>query len=406
MIVVGLSSGTSADGIDAGVLDLELSGEPPDVRVAMTPIGYRELPYPPGLREEVLAALPPARVDIGAVCRLDTLLGQAFADAARSAIGELCPGGAAGLVVSHGQTLYHWVEDGAVRGTLQLGQPAWIAAATGAPVVSDLRAGDIAAGGQGAPLVGAFDALLLSGRSAPAAALNIGGIANLTVVAPGRAPIAFDTGPGNALLDTAVGRLTGGREHLDRDGARAARGRVHPGLLERLRADPYYARPAPKSTGRELFHAAYLDAAVAGSDVSGDDLCATLTALTATTIADACRANGVTEVIASGGGLRNPALAAALRAALAPAPLRASADLGIDPDAKEAWMFALLGFLTWHGIAASVPSCTGAAHPALLGRITPAGPAGAHGPAGGYGGTDAASLTLDLRRGDPPPPGP
>lgn len=397
MIVVGLSSGTSADGIDAGVLDLELVGGPSEARVRMVPIGYRELPYPPGLRAEVLAALPPARVDMGAVCRLDTLIGQAFADAARSVIGELCPGGTADLVVSHGQTLFHWVEDGVVRGTLQLGQPAWIAAATGVPVVSDVRAADIAAGGQGAPLVGAFDTLLLSGRTAPAAALNIGGIANLTVLPPDRDPIAFDTGPGNALLDTAVGRITAGREHLDRDGARAARGRVHPGLLERLRAEPYYARPAPKSTGRELFHAAHLDAALDGFEVADDDLCATLTALTAGTIADACRANGVVEVIASGGGLRNPALISALRAELAPARLIMSTELGIDPDAKEAWMFALLGFLTWHGVPATIPSCTGAAHPALLGRITPAGPGGAHGHADEGGtGLGVGSLTLDL----------
>ncbi len=166
-------------------------------------------------------------------------------------------------------------------------------------------------------------------------------------------------------------RATHGREGMDADGRRARRGRVHPGLLARLRADPYYARPAPKSTGKELFHPGYLDAALDGIDVNEDDLCATLVALTAETVADACRAHGVTEVIASGGGLRNPALAEALRSALAPATVHSSAAFGIDPDAKEAYLFALLAFLTWHGIPATVPSCTGARRSTPAGRITP-----------------------------------
>ncbi|ASU82408.1 anhydro-N-acetylmuramic acid kinase [Nocardiopsis gilva YIM 90087] len=367
MIVLGLSSGTSVDGIDVAVADLRLeAGE-----VLLAPVAYREAAYPGRLRADILAALPPAPTTLDAVCRLDTRIGQAFGDAAAAAIGELCPQGGADLIAAHGQTVYHWVEDGRACGTLQLGQPAWIAEATGVPVVSDLRTRDIAAGGQGAPLASTLDVLWLSGRDAPAAALNIGGIANLTVVAPERPPVAFDTGPGNALLDAAVRRATHGREGMDADGRRARRGRVHPGLLARLRADPYYARPAPKSTGKELFHPGYLDAALDGIDVNEDDLCATLVALTAETVADACRAHGVTEVIASGGGLRNPALAEALRSALAPATVHSSAAFGIDPDAKEAYLFALLAFLTWHGIPATVPSCTGARRSTPAGRITP-----------------------------------
>jgi anhydro-N-acetylmuramic acid kinase len=366
MIVIGLSSGTSVDGIDVAVADLRLE----EGDVLLTPLAHREVPYPAELRDAVLAALPPAPTTLAEVCRLDTLIGRAFADAARSAVTDLCPLATADLVVSHGQTVFHWIEDGRAQGTLQLGQPAWIAEATGLPVVSDVRARDIAAGGQGAPLASTFDALWLAGRPEPAAALNIGGIANLTVVAPGRDPVAFDTGPGNALLDAAAARLAGDR--MDRGGERALRGRVHPGLLARLRADPYYARPAPKSTGKELFHAAYLDAALDGLDVAEDDLFATLVELTAGTVADACRAHGVTEVVASGGGLRNPALVAALRAALAPAELRDSTDLGVDPDAKEAYLFALLGFLTYSGVPATVPSCTGAERATLAGRITPA----------------------------------
>ncbi|RCV50264.1 anhydro-N-acetylmuramic acid kinase [Marinitenerispora sediminis] len=368
MIVIGLSSGTSVDGIDVAVADLRLDGD----TIHLTPLGHREAGYPTDLRADVLAALPPAQVTMAEVCRLDTRIGQAFADAARLAQAELCPGGRADLVVSHGQTVYHWVEDGAVRGTLQLGQPAWIAETTGLPVVSDPRARDVAAGGQGAPLASTLDVLWLAGRDAPAAALNLGGIANLTVVAPGRDPVAFDVGPANALLDAAVARATGGRAHLDRDGAGARRGRVHGDLLARLRADPYYARPAPKTTGKELFHAGYLEAALAGRAVSHDDLLATLVALTASTVADACRAYGVTEVVASGGGMRNPALVDALRTALAPARLRTARDLGIDPDAKEAYLFALLGFLTWHGVPATIPSCTGASRATLVGRVSPA----------------------------------
>ncbi|GAA1086938.1 anhydro-N-acetylmuramic acid kinase [Nocardiopsis composta] len=365
MIVLGLSSGTSADGIDVAAAELRLDGG----GVLLRPLGHRTDPYPDGLREEVLAALPPARVTLERVCRIDAGIGRAFAATAVRAIAELCPGGRADLVVSHGQTLYHWVEDGEVRGSLQLGQPAWIGEATGLPVVSDVRAADIAAGGQGAPLASVLDVLWLSGLGRPAAALNIGGIANVTVVAPGAPPEAFDTGPGNALLDAAA-ELAPGAARMDAGGERALRGRVHPGLLERLLAEPYYARPAPKSTGKELFNRVYLEHLLDGLDVAWDDVFATLTELTAVTVADACRARGVAEVIASGGGVRNPALMAALRARLDPAPVRDSAELGLDGDAKEAYLFALLGFLTWQGLPSTVPSCTGASHPVLSGRLS------------------------------------
>ncbi|WP_017558215.1 anhydro-N-acetylmuramic acid kinase [Nocardiopsis baichengensis] len=364
VIVIGLSSGTSVDGIDAAAADLRLeAGE-----VRLRPLGHLTTPYPPGLRAEVLAALPPAATTLEQVCRIDTGIGRAFAEAAREAVDRLCPGGSADLAVSHGQTLYHWVEDGRVRGSLQLGQPAWITEATGLPVVSDVRAADIAAGGQGAPLASLFDVLWLSGRQEPAAALNIGGIANLTVVGPGTPPVAFDTGPGNALLDAAA-ELAPGEERMDADGERALRGQVAPDLLERLLDEPYYARAAPKTTGKELFSTAYLERALVGTDASWDDVFATLTDLTAVTVADACKAHGVGEVLVSGGGVRNPALMRALRAALAPVPVRGSEALGVDPDAKEACLFALLGFLTWHGIPSTVPACTGAAHPVLSGRV-------------------------------------
>ena len=227
-----------------------------------------------------------------AVCRLDTRIGQAFAEVAVAAIEHVGP---VDLIVSHGQTLYHWVEDGTVKGTLQLGQPAWIAERTHVAVVSDLRPRDVAAGGQGAPLVSLLDTLLLAGREGRPAALNLGGIANLTVP-----PLAFDTGPGNALLDRAARQLAD--QPYDAEGALAASGTVVPEVLDRLLADPYYARPAPKSTGPEHFEL---------GDVTRykvEDVLATLTELTARTVLDAARAHGATELIVSGGGVHNATL--------------------------------------------------------------------------------------------------
>jgi anhydro-N-acetylmuramic acid kinase len=247
----------------------------------------------------------------------------------------------------------------ATNGTLQLGQPAWIAERTGLPVVADLRARDVAAGGQGAPLVSLLDTLLLAGRAGTPAALNLGGIANLTVP-----PIAFDTGPANALLDAAARHFTG--RPYDEDGRLAAAGTVNREWLGRLLEDPYYARPAPKSTGKEHFHAGYV-----AFDGRAEDVLATLTRLTARTVADAARRHGVTEVITSGGGVRNPALMAALREELAPARLVTSEALGLPAQAKEAYAFALLGFLTHHGIAGTLPSATGARHASVLGSVTP-----------------------------------
>jgi anhydro-N-acetylmuramic acid kinase len=267
--------------------------------------------------------------------------------------------------------MYHWVDGGTVRGTLQLGQPAWIAEATGVPVVSDLRSRDVAAGGQGAPLVSIMDMLWLRGRPGVPVALNLGGIANITVVHG--EPVAFDTGPANALIDAVVADLTG--QPFDADGVMAARGQVHDELLERLLADPYYARPAPKSTGKELFNLAYVARAMEGLPViPAADLVATVTTLTARTVADAVRRYGGTEVVASGGGIQNPVLMHLLADELE-IPVRTTDELGVPSAAKEAYAFAVLGFLTVHGLGGTVPSCTGAAHTSVLGSVTP-GPSG------------------------------
>jgi len=363
MRVIGLMSGTSYDAIDAAAADLRLDGE----SLVLKPLGMVSEAYDKELREALAAALPPAATSLADVCRLDTGIGQAFAAAAVRADRELC-GGQAELVASHGQTVYHWTDGGKVHGTLQLGQPAWIAEATGLPVVADFRPRDIAAGGQGAPLVGLVDLLWLRGRPGTPVALNLGGIANLT--APDGT--AFDTGPACALIDAAARGFSGGTMAYDVDGALAARGTVHEPLLRRLLEEPYYALPAPKTTGKELFHLGYLRDALAGfGTLRAEDVVATLTMLTARTVADAVLALGAGEVIASGGGVRNPVLMGMLGQRLPGILLRASDELGLASDAKEAYAFAVLGFLTAHGLAGTEPASTGARHASVLGSITP-----------------------------------
>lgn len=368
MRVVGMISGTSMDGIDVAVADLDLAEDAVELR----PVAAATREYPAELRAALGAVLPPASTTAEEVCRLDTLVGQAFAEAAAFAIGELA-GGTADLIVSHGQTIFHWVDaDGRARGTLQLGEPAWIAEATGVPVVADVRAADVAAGGHGAPLASTLDVLLLAGADEPAGALNLGGIANVTVVRKEAPPVAFDIGPANALIDAAVDAATGGAEAFDRDGARARRGRVHAGLLQRLLAEPYYRRPPPKSTGKELFHAAYLaEQAAAVGPVEADDVVATVTALTAITVADACRRFGVRRLVVSGGGVENPALMERLGAELPECQISPIDAFGIPAAAKEAYLFALIGFLTLHELPGSVPAATGAGRPVVLGCLVP-----------------------------------
>ncbi len=369
MKVVGIISGTSFDAIETAAADLRLE----DDVVVLRALGSRGVPYDVGLRAAVAEALPPGATSAGEVCMLDTRLGRAFAEAAADAAREYC-GGHADLVVSHGQTIFHWVEGDRALGTLQLGQPAWIAARTGSPVVSDLRSSDIAAGGQGAPLASIFDVLLLGGGQATRAALNLGGFANLTVM-PGEAgdpAFAFDVGPANALLDAAVEYLTDGSETYDHDGRRAARGGVHDSLLRSLLAEPYYGLGPPKSTGKELFNLPYLLERLAPfGDIEADDLVATVTALTSRTVADALERYDVPEVVASGGGTSNPTLMGMLHEDAKEVRLRTIEDWGIPSGAKEAYAFALMGFLSVHGLPSNVPSCTGARSAVVLGSITP-----------------------------------
>jgi len=328
-------------------------------------------PWPDHLGERLLALLPPASTTAAEVAELDTALGQAVGRAAATAVARTpAP---VDLVVSPGQTIHHEVVGDACLGTLQIGQPAWVAEATGLPVVSDLRTRDVAAGGHGAPLAGILDRLWLAGGSGPRVALNLGGIANVSVVAPDGSTLAWDTGPANCLLDVAAARATDGRQGYDVDGGLAARGRVHQRLLDVLLEHPHYTLTPPVSTGRETFSAAYLDEALARvADGDGrpgwPDVLATLVALTATTVADVVRPHAPVEVVASGGGARNPVLMAALADRL-DARLRTSDELGLPGDGKEAVLWALLGWLTWHGVP--VTTAPGTRTPRVLGRISP-----------------------------------
>jgi anhydro-N-acetylmuramic acid kinase len=362
---MGMISGTSHDGIDVAVVDLEAHGDVLHGKVLLSDT----VPYDPSLRTRLVAALPPSATTLSEMCQLDTLIGQAFADVAATASARV---GGVDAVCSHGQTVYHWVEDNHALGTLQIGQPAWIAERVGRPVVSDVRARDLTVGGHGAPLASFLDALLLGDHDGVPAALNLGGISNMTVVTGDRV-YAFDIGPSNALMDAVVQT-----EHLhpqgyDEGGRLAASGTVDHELLSALLADPYYALPAPKSTGKEHFHESYIREAVASVShrVAPVDLLATLTELTVRTVADAVRGAGVTYLAMSGGGCRNPLLVAGLRAALPSVEVVTTDDLQVPTDGKEAILFAVIGWCTLHGLPGIVPGGTGAREPRILGTITP-----------------------------------
>ncbi|MGO4690322.1 anhydro-N-acetylmuramic acid kinase [Glaciibacter sp. 2TAF33] len=379
MRILSLQSGTSADGIDVAVADVEALDDSDRPPVRMRPLLARTVGWPQALRDRLIDAVHGHPVTAGEVCQLDTLAGQAFASAARDAIREL--GTPVDLVVSHGQTLYHWVEDAQVRGTLQIGEPSWIAEATHTPVLSHLRSADIAAGGEGAPLMGLFDQAWLgdgplqSGVSA--ATVNLGGIANVQILTPQGRLTAFDSGPGNCLIDAVVARASGGTSTYDADGTLAAAGEPHEGLLLQLLAHPYFSAAPPKSTGRETFTLDVVDAATDATgcdDIPLADLVATLTALTARSVAEAVGAASAAVpglLLASGGGVRNPALMRALASDLRThgIALESSAEHGIDPDFKESYLFALIGFLSWHGVPAALPA-TPAGAERILGRLT------------------------------------
>ncbi len=375
MIVVGLMSGTSADGVDAAVVEFAERGG----RCRLTLRAFVHQDYPADLRAAVFRACSPTTGTVDHLCRLNVLLGEAFAQAALAAIraAGLEPE-AIDLIASHGQTVFHqagptdWP-----RATLQIGEPAVIAERTGLTTVANFRPRDLAAGGLGAPLVSYVDYLLFRDRRRCRAIQNLGGIANVTVLPPGAGPeavFAFDTGPGNMVIDAVVERLTGGALRCDRDGRLAARGRPDERILSHLLADPYFQQPPPKTTGRERFgahHAARLLELAAGLPV--EDIVATATMLTVRSIAEAYRRflPPVDEVILGGGGSHNPTLVAWLRAALAPARVRTHAEFGLLDQAKEALAFAVLGYQALHGRPNTLPGCTGARRAVVAGTLVP-----------------------------------
>jgi anhydro-N-acetylmuramic acid kinase len=364
MRVLGLLSGTSHDGIDVAVVDFEEQGG----MLRGTVLLSDSVPYSPALRSRLVAALPPAPTTLAEVCELDTLIGQEFADVARDAAASL---GGVDAVCTHGQTVYHWVEGDRARGTLQIGQPAWIAEAVGVPVVSDVRIRDITVGGHGAPLVSYLDELLLGGRAGVSGALNLGGIANLTIV--GQQVSAYDVGPANALIDGVIAAYGLNPLGFDEDARVALAGSVDDDLLTALLDDPYYALTAPKTTGKEHFHLGYVHEHVErlGRDIPVADLVRTLAELTVRTVARDVRAAGIQFLAVSGGGCRNPLIMDGIRAALPDTEIVLADELGVSADAKEAVLFALIGWCTMHGVPAVVPGGTGAREPRILGTITP-----------------------------------
>jgi anhydro-N-acetylmuramic acid kinase len=379
--IVGLMSGTSLDGVDAALVEIEGSGEE-DVSIRL--VRALTVEYDSAQR----AALHDAIVggDAEALCGLHADLGEWLAGAAVRVCAEAgIPLEDVDAIGSHGQTVWHRPPAGAARGaTLQLGDPATLAERTGRPVVSDFRSRDVAAGGHGAPLVPWVDALLHARPDRARALQNLGGIGNVTRVprrGSGETVSAFDTGPANAPIDAVVELATGGRHRFDRDGRLASRGTVDRPLLEELLAHPYFAAEPPKSTGREAFGRPFVERLVEAVRPEGDadwmDLVATLTELSARSVADAYRRwvlpLGVDEVVLTGGGARNPVLAGRIRELLAPLPVVDAAAAGIDPDAKEAVAFAVLAWAHLRGIAGNVPAATGAARPRVLGSLTPGG---------------------------------
>jgi anhydro-N-acetylmuramic acid kinase len=366
LTVIGMISGTSYDAIDAAAADFSLAGD----EIVCHPRGLYSEDVPDELRARIAAALPPHPTTLEEVCRLDTELGRLFGSVAAAANKHLT-GGAADLIVSHGQTVFHWVDGTHALGTLQLGAAAWIAEATGVTTVSDLRTRDLTRGGHGAPLASTLDALLVLPDEVRRGSLNLGGIANITVRDADGNVIAYDLGPANALMDSAVSDATAGAERMDASGARAARGTVHAVLLDRLLAEPYYRAAPPKSTGKELFHADYVRDAVGELEIGTDDLLATLTELTARLVADACRTHELAELVVAGGGVRNPTLMRQITELAAPVRVRPVEDFGLPAQAKEAYLFGLIGYLSVHGLEGTIASATGARTGSILGSLTP-----------------------------------
>lgn len=390
MRVMGMLSGTSVDGIDVAIA--EINGGTDATALWVQQIAFATIPWRTTTRTAIFDLFT-GSTTAAALCRANFQLGEELATAALTTLSRahLSPT-ALDLIGSHGQTLWHDVAAGNVTSTLQMGELAVIAARTGITTVGNFRVADVAVGGQGAPLVSTYDWYLLrppahlnGHHNGWRAVQNIGGIGNVTLLPPlgiDAPPLAFDTGPGNALLDWAAGQATNGRWPYDVDGQLAATGQVAPTLVEKWLTHPYFSQLPPKTTGRELFSVALAQSWYAEAKALGlhdNDFVATLTELTAASIADAYirfTPAPIAQIVVGGGGARNPVLMAGLAHQVAqrfghPIEVCTHATLGIDPDAKEALTFALLAYLALYGQPGNIPACTGAQRPQILGQIAP-----------------------------------
>lgn len=383
--VVGMMSGTSVDGVDAALVEISGTDSEPKVKL----LAFENKPYPPQVREKIFSLFTPANATVDKVGYMNFLLGEIYAKSALSVIEK------AGMkpeeidvIGSHGQTIWHApIPEGPdgipVAYTVQIGEGSVIAERTGILTVSDFRVADMAAGGQGAPLVPFSEYLLYRREKETILLQNIGGIGNMTVMPAGAKPrdvFAFDTGPGNMIIDAVISAVTGGEKTYDAGGETAAKGKVCNALLDILKEEPYYRQPLPKTTGREHFGVQYTEKILSWwkeNLIPVEDLLATVTDLTAYSIADAYERYVLpkyraSEIIVGGGGSYNATLLRFMKERFAPhgVAVRTQEDLGLSSDAKEAVAFALMADCCMRGRANTLPSVTGAEHPAVMGKIS------------------------------------
>ena len=367
MKILGMMSGTSFDGIDSALCDFNIVGD--EIQIQL--LHFESSNYADEVRNRIVEAMPPLTTTMFDVCALDTLIGQSFALAAKSAISN--SNAEPDLIVSHGQTLFHWIdENNKAQGTLQLGEPTWIAEGTGVQVLSNIRSRDLTVGGHGAPLVSVLDQLLHSDSKTPQGALNLGGISNITITSESMDPIAYDIGPANGLMDAAISAYTSGKTTYDKDGQLAAAGVVDQKLLVEFLKHPYYEIKAPKSTGKEIFHLPYLLEILGPTqDWVIEDVLATLLEVTVETVAQEVEKYALSSLYVAGGGAANKQLMKRMQERLSHCTIRSISELGISTQSKEAIAFALIGFLSMHGLPGQIPSCTGASAGRILGSLTP-----------------------------------
>jgi anhydro-N-acetylmuramic acid kinase len=389
MLVLGLMSGTSADGIDVALA--RISGAPPRLKAKL--LGHTSLSFPAALRKEILHVAEGRQITANELSQLNFRLGEVFADAALKACTRFrVSRSRVDLIGSHGQTVFHQGRPAfffgrKVASTLQIGEPSVIAARTRVTTVGDFRPPDIALGGQGAPLVPYADLLFYRHSKLGRVSLNLGGIANITVIPAAAKPpqiFAFDTGPANMVIDALVAHFTKGRERYDKDARMAMTGRGIPALIDELMRDSYFRQRPPKSTGREYFGDAYVKKLLVLGErhrAKPADLIRAATFLTPLSIVDALNSFvlpkiKIHQLIVSGGGARNPLILAQLEAALLGMEVLPSSEFGVPGDAKEAFAFAILAYESFHQRPANLPSTTGARGPAILGKISYAPPRG------------------------------